>query len=179
MQDFWSKQCFGLACLLEPETGGDPARRAAEAKRHLAESLGRLRECSQLELRNLSFVTEVQSWGSYKPVDKCEFLPGQIVLLYAELENIQTRSTPKGYHTSWRSSYQVFDSRGTRVAEHEFGPNEEYCKSPRCDFFIGCEFSMPKQIYPGKHTLQLTVVDLNSQKVGQSTIEFAIRAAKP
>ena len=63
--------------------------------------------------------------------------------------------------------------RGQRVAEQEFATNEEYCRNYRRDFFIGYEFSMPK-INPGDYVLKLTVTDLNSLKIGQSSIEFSI-----
>jgi hypothetical protein len=174
MQDFWSKQLFGLATLLETEQIADPTRRAGEAERHLVEAIARLGESSPLVVKNLAFVTDVQSFGAYKPFTKNEFAPGQRLLLYAEVENFKSNETPKGCFTALQSSYQILDSRGQRVADHEFSVNEEYCHNPRRDFFIGYEFLLPKHIYPGKHTLQLTVTDLNSQKIGQSNIEFNI-----
>ncbi len=174
MQDFWSKQLFGLATLLDTEQIAEPTRRAGEAERHLIEAIARLGESSPLLVRNMAFVTEVQSFGAYKPLAKNEFVPGQRLLLYAEVENFKSNETPKGSYTALQSSYQILDSRGQRVADHEFSVNEEYCHGPRRDFFIGYEFLLPKHIYPGKHTLQLTVTDLNSQKIGQSNIEFTV-----
>jgi hypothetical protein len=174
MQDFWSKQIFGLATLLDTEQMAEPTRRAGEAERHLIEAIARLGESSPLVVKNLAFVTEVQSFGAYKPLAKNDFAPGQRLLLYAEVENFKTNETPKGCTTALQSSYQILDSRGQRVADHEFSVNEECCRNVRRDFFIGYEFVLPKHIYPGKHTLQLTVTDLNSQKIGQSSIEFNI-----
>jgi hypothetical protein len=174
MQDFWSKQIFGLATLLDTEQIAEPTRRAGEAERHLIEAIARLGEASPLVVKNLAFVTEVQSFGAYKPFAKNEFVPGQRLLLYAEVDNFKSNETPKGCFTALQSSYQILDSRGQRVADHEFSANEEYCHNPRRDFFIGYEFVLPKHIYPGKHILQLTVTDLNSQKIGQSNIEFTI-----
>jgi hypothetical protein len=174
LQDFWSKQLFGLATLLDTDQITDPTRRAGEAERHLIEAIARLGESSPLVVKNLTFVTEVQSFGVYKPLAKTDFAPGQRLLLYAEVENFKTNETAKGCSTALQSSYQILDSRGQRVADHEFSVNEECCRNPRRDFFIGYEFVLPKHIYPGKHTLQLTVTDLNSQKIGQSNIEFNI-----
>lgn len=98
------------------------------------------------------------------------------MLLYAEVENFASESTPKGYHTALRSSYQIFDGRNQRVADHQFTTTEEYCRRPRRDYFIGYHLRLPKRIYPGKHTLQLTIEDLKSQKVGQSSIELTIKS---
>ena len=177
MQEFWSEQLYGLAALLEPQLFSEPSRRKAEAKEHLAQAACKLGESCPLVVRKLSFVTVIQSYGSYEPFEKYEFQPSQRVLLYAEVENLKSEETARGFHSSSRSSYQIFDSSGRRVAQHEFSTNEEHCRNRRRDFFIVYDFHLPKQIFPGRHTLQLTVVDRNSQKIGQSLIEFAVKSA--
>jgi len=175
MQDFWANEFCGLAALLDPQQTPDAMRRAGEAERHLSTALDRLSESAPLLVRNLAFVTDVQSYGAYKQFDAYLFQPGQRVLLYAEIENFKSKETARGFHTALQSSHQILDSRGQRVTEHDFGTNEEYCRNPRRDFFIGYEFYLPKQIYAGKYTLQLTVTDLNSDKIAQSTIDFTVR----
>jgi len=174
-QDYWSKQIFGLCTWLDAERTPDAARRAGETKRILSEALARLGESAPLVVRNLAFCTAVLGYGSIQPFKKSEFAPDQEVLLYAEVENFLSEATAKGFHTSLRSSYQVFDSRGQRVADHEFPVVEEFCQNPRRDYFIGYHLRLPKRIYPGKHTLQLTVEDSQSHKVGQSTIAFTVK----
>jgi hypothetical protein len=175
LQDFWSKELYGLATWLDAEKTPDDQRRAGEAKRILGEALARLGEAAPLTVNNLAFCTAVQSYGAVTPFKKCEFVPDQEVLLYAEVDNFTAEPTPKGFHTSLRSSYQIFDSRGQRVAEHEFSSIEEHCQNPRRDFFIGYHLRLPKRIYSGKHTLKLTVEDLKSHRVGESSIDLVIK----
>ncbi len=177
-QEFWSKQLYGLATWLDADSTADPARRTAETKRILQEALIRLGESAPLVVRNLAFCTEVQSYGCTKPFKSYKFAPGQEVLLYAEVENFISEPTAKGFHTSLRSSYQIFDSRGQRVADHRFATTEEHCQNARRDFFIGYRLRLPSRIYPGKHTLQLTIEDLKDHKVGQSSIDFTIRGVE-
>ena len=178
MQDFWSKELYGLAMLLDSEKNPDTTRRAAESKQILYEAVTRLGETAPLVVRNLSFCTAIQSYGCFTPFKKFEFTPDQEALLYAEMDNFASESTPKGFHTQLRSSYQILDTAGQRVADHTFTTTEEYCQNARRDFFIGYHLRMPKRINPGKYTLQLTIEDLKSQKVGQSTIEFTIKEAE-
>ena len=156
------------------EQSPDAAGRAVEAKTALAEALGRLAESAPLVVRSLAFCTEVQSYGCAKRFEKYEFQPNQEVLLYAELENFGTERTPKGCHTSLRSNYQVVDSRGRPIEDHAFAATEEYCQNVRRDYFIGYHLRMPKRIEPGKYSLQLSVEDLKSKKVGQASIEFDV-----
>lgn len=176
LQEFWSETLFSLALLSDNELNSDPQLRLTEARRHLQTGLRRLSEECPLEVTGLAFVTAVQSWGVYDAFEKYEFTPGQKVLLYAEVENLSAESTPKGYRTAWRSSYQILDSTGKEVARYEYAPNEEYCRRPRRDFFIGCELSLPAEAAAGRYTLRLTVVDLIRNRVGQGTIEFSLRS---
>ncbi len=174
-EEFWSKQLFGLDLLLDTARTPDAARRTAEAKQALDDALARLGETAPLEVRNMAFCTKIESYGCIENFFKYDFTPQQEVLLYAEIENFVSEETSRGAHTALRSSYLILDSRGQQVAEHEFTNTEEYCNQPRRDFFIGYHLRLPERIYPGKHTLQLTIEDLNSEKLGQSSIEFWIK----
>ena len=122
----------------------------------------------------MAFCREVQSYGSIKRFERREFSPGQRLLLYAEINNFRSENTAKGYHTSLRGSFHIFDSSGHRVDKRESTTTEEHCISPRRDYFIGCDFHLPTNISPGRHTLKLTVEDLKSHKVGESSIDFTV-----
>ncbi len=52
---------------------------------------------------------------------------------------------------------------------------EEYCQNQRRDFFMRYHVWLPKRIYSGRYTLQLTIEDTLSQKIGQSSLEFTIK----
>ena len=175
MRDFWSNELFGLDILLDTQRFSRDSHRAAEAKRHLCRAVASLGESATLEIRNLAFCSEVQSYGSIKRFGSREFTPGQRLLLYAEVDNFHSENTAKGYHTSLRSSFQIFDSSGRRVDRRESTTSEEHCQSPRRDYFIGCDFRLPTNIYPGRHTLKLTVEDLKSHKVAESSIDFTVK----
>lgn len=178
MQEFWTKEMYGLATLMDAEKTPDITRRASESKQILTEAVTKLSETAPLVAKNLNFCTAIQSYGCYTVFKKYEFAAEQEALLYAEIDNFASESTPKGFHTQLKSSYQILDSTGQRIAEHSFTTTEEYCQNARRDFFIGYHLRMPKRINPGKYTLQLTVEDLVSQKVGQSTIDFTIKDAE-
>lgn len=175
-QSFWANELFGLAAVLDAERQPDLARRAAEAATHLDQARARLRESGALTVRNIAFCTEVRSYGIVKPFESHEFAPGQEVLLYAEVENFKSESTPEGYHTALKSSYEVLDSEGRRVAQHEFPLTEEHCKNVRRDFFIRYFLRLPeKPTGEGKHTLRLSIEDTLGQKTGQATIDFTFK----
>lgn len=173
-QTFLSEEVYGLGLWMDSDRGPDGSRRSAEAKTHLTTALNKLGEACQLTIHNLAFCTKIDSYGCNKLFDKYEFTPGQEVLMYAEVENLTSEATPQGYHTSLQSGYQIFDARNQRVADDQFNTTEEYCRNPRRDYYVDYRFRLPEQMYPGRHTLQLTVRDQKSNKIGQSTIEFTI-----
>ena len=132
----------GLATYRDDQRVPDAGRRAAEATLQLRDAVARLGEQAGLIVRNLAFCSEVSSFGVYKKFENPEFKPGQELLMYLEVDNFKTESTEKGYHTSFKTSYQILDSRGARVAEQEFAATEEYCQNPRatssCVILSGC-----------------------------------------
>ncbi len=176
-QDFWAKEIYGLSTYLDNQRITDPARRAAEAAWHLQEAVRRLNESGPLSLKNLAFCSEVKSFGVYKKFDKYEFKPDQNVILYAEVQNFKIEASEKGYRTALRSSYQILDSHGNRVAEHEYPVAEEVCQNARSDFFFPLILTLPRRINEGDYTLQLTLEDTLSQKLSQSSITLTIKDA--
>jgi hypothetical protein len=173
-QDFWSEQLYGLAAYMDSERNQDAARRSAEASHHFREALARLNNLATLEVKNLGFCTDVKSFGVYEPFTKNVFRAGQEVLIYAEVENFSSELVEKGHKISLRTSYQILDLHGARVAKQEFPTVASECRALRRDLFVSYSVFLPQRIYPGKYTLHLSVEDLQSQKLGSSSIQFEI-----
>jgi hypothetical protein len=176
-QEFWTSEFYGLSTELDTDRMPDPSRRAAEAAEHLRNAATTLGHSGSLIVRNLTFCTEVNSYGMIKPFAKYDFKPGEQVILYAEVENFASETTEKGFHTALKSSYEILDSRGVRVDGQDFAVTEEVCRNARRDFFIRYFVFMPKRIYDGTYSLQLTLEDTLGKKVVQSVIKFNIVGA--
>jgi len=171
---FWREELSGLATLLDDRGISDAGRRAADARQHLQTAENTLAASSPLAVRNPAFCTEVTSFGVIRPFANYEFRPGQELLLYAELENFASDLNDKGYHTAMHSSYQIFDSRGAKVAEQDYAITEENCRNPRRDYFLRYFVYLPKQIPSGNYTLQLAIEDVLGRKAGQTSLAFAV-----
>ncbi len=174
-QEYWTSQVYGLATWMDADKTPDPARRAAEAKRILTEAVNQLGNTALLTVRNLTFCSSVQYYGSFEAVKSPEFTTGQKVLLYAEVENFRTEPSPKGFHTAVKFNWQIFDARGNRVGENVAATSEETSLTPKHEFFITKWFFLPASMPSGKYTLQFTVEDVLGKKVGQSSIEMTIK----
>lgn len=177
-QDYWSKQLYALSTYLDRQRINDPARRAGEAGLHLTKAVAALAEQGPLRVCNLAFCREVSSYGVLKRFEPAEFTAGQKVLLYAEFENFKSEQSADGYHTALEASYQILDNRGQRVARDDLPLTEEHCQNRRRDFFASYFIVLPKTIYEGTYTLELTIEDKLAHKIGQSSIEFIIKEKK-
>jgi hypothetical protein len=129
-------------------------------------------------VRNLAFCTEVSSYGVFKRFEREELRPGEKVVLYAEVENYLSQATPRGYHTALGGSYQIFDSRGQKIDEHELPLMEEHCQNPRRDYFLAYDsLRLPRELLDGKYSLKLSIEDTLGKKIGQSSIDFKVKNA--
>lgn len=173
-RDFWSNELFGLGVMLDHRQFRSTDTRATEALTHLRRAAASLAEEGSLVVKNAAFCTEVKSYGVFTEFKTQDFAPEQQVLIYAELENFQTKESAKGFYTAIKTSYQILDVQGHKVASEDLSLVEETCRNPRRDFFLRFFLRMPRQIYPGEYTLQLMVEDMLGQKTGQGTIAFKI-----
>jgi len=174
VSEFWTKQLYALDTWLDTKRIPDPTDRAAATKQILEEATTELGESAPLVVRNLAFCTTVHNYGYVESFKDYAFQPGQEVLLYAEVENFAAESSREGYHTALKSSYRIFDAQGRPLVDDDLPINEDYCQNPRHDFFFAFRLYVPQHIYPGRYTLKLTIEDLKSRKIGQSSIQFTV-----
>ena len=129
---------------------------------------------SNLEIHNVAFCTEVDSFGIITKFPQYHFQPDQQVLLYCELDNFVSQKLKNEYETKLQGSYEIVDSSGRRVTDQLLPPDEHICSNQRRDYFIAYRIFTPKDIAPGRYTLKLTIEDMNGHKFGQSSIDFQI-----
>ncbi|HEY1603187.1 MAG TPA: hypothetical protein VGG64_26520 [Pirellulales bacterium] len=177
-QEYWSKQLAGMATLLDVQTTPDASQRVAAAHQRLTETANRIGQLSPLVVKNIAFCTDVASYGVVTKFAEKEFAPGQPVLLYAEVENFKSDESPKGFHTALKSSYQVLDKQGAKMASVDPQTMEEYCQNPRRDYFVRYRLNLPKPLPDGAYTLQLTIEDTLGQKTGKASLDFTVKEKK-
>jgi hypothetical protein len=141
-----------------------------------------LAAASKLDLRNLAFCEEVQSFGWIKEFVRNEFQPKQQVILYVEVDNFSAvEKSPQTFETELQGHYQIFDGRGNIVAERKLPLDREVCRNYRRDYFLAYPIYLPDSIPPGRYRLELSIEDLKAtgeyqgRKFGEGMIEFTIR----
>lgn len=173
-QDYWNKQLFAVSTYLDSERQPDNKRRAAGALMHLDHARAKLAELATMQVRKLAFVNSVDGYGAYTLHKENKFKAGASITLYAELENFSSESTKAGFRTRLATSYEVLDKNGQRVDSADFPEVEDLCQNLRRDFHMQYTITLPTQIYAAEYTIQLTITDQQSQKIGQASVPFEI-----
>lgn len=174
-QEYLRHQLLALWTAIDPEGHPVPQRRWAAALPQLREATNYLAAATgKLEVRGLSFCTEVLGYGMLTPFDSYHFTAGQEVLLYSELENFAAERLSDGYETHFQGAYEVFDRAGKRVADNVLPPDQQVCNNYRRDYFIAYRLHLPSHLAAGRYRMEVTMEDLKGKKYGQSSIEFEI-----
>ena len=175
-QEYWQQLCWAASNSLDTEQFPSPRDRAAQSIAPLNTALRRLREQSDLAIKNIAFCEQISYFGNYQKFERDEFTPGQEVLLYAEIENFNTEQTANGEHrTLLRSVIDITGSNGEARWHKTFPATEDRCRNPRRDYFHNYQFAIPDRLPLGPHTLKLTVVDDLSGKQASYSLSFLVK----
>jgi hypothetical protein len=182
-QEFLQSQMFGLSAYLRHED--DPRTPAnvklTDATARLREAVDSLSQLGSLTVSSVNLCQQVDDFGVYTPFPADQLQPGVQVMLYGEVENFTSQPNTKGdlFKTALKSSYQIFDAQGREVAKGSFKTITDNCRNRRRDFFVRYFLDLPERMYPGEHTLTLTVEDTLGQAIGQGTYQFTVRPDSP
>lgn len=175
-QEYWQQLCWAASNSLDVEQFPSPRDRAAQSIAPLNTALRRLREQSDLSIKNIAFCEQISYFGNYQKFARDEFTPGQEVLLYAEIENFNTDQTADGEHrTLLRSVIDIVGANGEARWHKTFPATEDRCRNPRRDYFHNYQFAIPDRLPLGPHTLKLTVVDDLSGKQASYSLGFMVK----
>lgn len=176
-QDYLNYQMTAIFDAIDPEANPSSSRKWSLVMVNQKKADAHLASLSNLEIKNLSFCSEVVDFGVTTPFAVSKFKPGEEVLLYLELDNfVSERSKDgKGFETQLQGSYEIKDSAGRRIADQTLPADTHICRNIRRDYFIAYRIYMPQNISSGSYKLNLSVEDLKGRKFGNATIDFQIQ----
>lgn len=152
--------------------------RAGAALLALRQAEAALRNLSMLQVRNLKLCTKVTSFGRYDEFPEMRFLPGQPVIVYAEVDNFSTEAKSDGYETALEGTCEIYNANKEMVYLHKFGVEREISANRRRDFFFPYPFRIPAELTPGQYSLTLTIKDVLASKFDQQSILFTVESKR-
>ncbi len=181
---FWRAELFALHLATEANRTPVVSQRAARMLEHLRKANAELAAVSTLDLRNAAFCKNVFGYADVEKFRPYRFEPDQEVLLYVEIENFaferisapSERGVGEGerFETEFRGTYHILDGERRRVAQQELPRAKQVSRNLLRDYFVAYRIYMPRNIAPGRYTLELTLEDVKGEKFGQTFLDFEI-----
>lgn len=122
------------------------------------------------------FVSKLDGFGSYTPVDTLTFKRGGVALLYFEVANFSSKKVAADrFMINLSFNIIVLDAVDNIVGKKIEQAHVHPYSSERTDFFSYVRMQMPADVNPGVYTLKIKVVDGNYGDAGaEKTIVFQL-----
>jgi hypothetical protein len=134
-----------------------------------------------LQITKAEFCSHVERFDVYKKFDKSEFIPGQAVILYFQIDNYLCKKLDDGrFYTSLRTDFKILDADGKAVewkeSERFRRDIDNFWSTYVTDFFFRIWIDrLPTALRPGKYTMHVQVKDNLSDKTAETKMEFQVR----
>jgi hypothetical protein len=174
-QEFLRHQLLALWTMIDPKGHPVSSRRFTSALPQIREAAKFAAAASDsLEVRSLSFCTEIESYGQITKFPENRFDSGQQVILYCEIENFTVNQKDEGFETHLQGSYDIYNESNEKVVSQLLPADQQVSANYLRDYFIAYQMHLPAQLPSGAYRLQLTMEDVAGKKYGQSSVAFAI-----
>jgi hypothetical protein len=177
-QEFWTMLFLALAEDLDERNVTDPAQRATQTVAQLRSAAWQLQQSAHLKLRNVAFCRQIDGFGNYDLLPANDLVPGEAVLIYAEVRNFASVPTADGYYsTRIKSTVEIYTVGNERqlMDRSTFDVTEDHCRTIRSDYYHSYRINIPAHLSSGPYSLKLTIQDEATGKTATETIPFSVR----
>jgi hypothetical protein len=128
----------------------------------------------ELAVANVCFASRVRAWGVVDRFPADRFAPGQQVILYFELDHVESQESAAGHTTRVDTRLVLRGADGGVLHEWTFDPLEETCLSRRRDYFARYVLALPNELPAGRCRLDLKVEDLCSGRTAATSLPLEV-----
>ena len=175
---------LGLLSLAAGLTEGDPhkisQRQATVFLDQLRGMAGHLQPLAPFTIGRLCFCRKIWEYGRFEewPTDHV-FRPGEMVLLYAEIQNFSTVQRGESYVINLASSMEIRNAKGQQVLFRVFEDDKKPDRSlsVRRDYCNKITLTLSTDYSPGTYTFHFIVKDLPTGRTAKRSLEFVVGPA--
>ncbi len=179
-QSFMRHHLQGLWHLIDPEGHPSTSQRLSSVATEFREAAKLAGAATTaLDVKRLTFCTEIEAYGQIKPFDENRFKKGQQVILYCEVENFKANQNETGFEMHLQGSYEIYDSENQRIFNQVLPADRQVSANYLRDYFVAYQMFLPNDLVSGRYSLKLTMEDLVGTKYGQAEVNFEIEGGSP
>ena len=130
----------------------------------------------ELSIPDIRICRQVRGFDDVVAFDPQKLRQGQPILIYAELEDFHSVSTTRGYRTLTLSTLEVRTSDGEVLARQPLGTAVDLADTPRREFFLTHQLTIPDDLPAGEYVFGLCVDDLLGHSSARA--ELAVRVTE-
>jgi hypothetical protein len=127
-----------------------------------------------LRIVNACFASRVRGWGQVDRFEASRFREEQDVIVYFELEDLQSHETDAGHRTEVDTSLRLVTEEGRTLHEWSFAPVEETCPTRRRDYFLRYVLRLPAGLAPGRCRLDVATTDAVGDRTATASLPLEI-----
>jgi len=176
-QEFWQELILGISQFRNPNQN-------VEYDEHIAATIGQLRQAvqqleplSSLSIGRLDFCSKIHKFGMIDTFPSNTFGPGDRLLIYAEVDNLQPELSPLDtYRTSFSGTLEIWsDSSAEPIESWPHASITDDSTTRRSDFYQNYQITLPAHLPQGDYEIRLQVRDDISGRSVDSTLKFAVQ----
>jgi hypothetical protein len=156
----------------------DPAE-VAHVVDQLEIATNELRPRAALTIEKMCFCWHIKEFGVYRPLPSDpEFRPGELVQIYAELQNFTDEPHGNLHRVRLASTLEIREFNGSKVWRRDYHDRDtDVSQSRRHDLIGNYTFQVPR-IPPGLYILSLEVTDVPTRRTVEKTLDFRVVPAR-
>lgn len=130
-----------------------------------------------VNMGQLIFCTWVRGYGQYQARKNNHFRPGDFTWVYVELRNIHDQRLPDGrFGLKLTGQLEICRQDGQPIGKPITMIAENLSMTPRRDFFIRFDYTVPAHLPPGPYQMRLRITDQATSRTAESTASFVVLA---
>lgn len=179
-QEFWQELVLALSRFRSPDESVDYEEHIAATIGQFRMAIRQLEPLSSLAIPRLEFCSGIDSFGSIDTFPSNTFKPGERLLIYAEIDNLQSEVSPLGsYRTSFSGTVQIWPDASTSpekwIKSEPFETFHDDSSTRRSDYFMNYEFNLPEHLAPGAYEVRLLLRDEISGRTTRASRQFSVQ----
>jgi len=130
---------------------------------------------ADLSLPEVALCSVIRGYGDFEPLETDRLEPGQPLLLYAAVENFDSRLDRGQFRTQTYSVVELCHPNGLPIVREPMGLAQDLSKSRRSEYFLAHRWKLPRHLDPGRYVIRLQVFDVQSQQLAEESISVTVR----
>ena len=174
-QEFWQELILSISRFRAPDEDLGRDEQMAQTVAQLRSAVQHLEILAPLSIRRADFCSQVHGFGSIETYLTNDFRPGERVIIYVELNNLESNLSPAGtWNAVVSGSLQILGDSSNEIEAYQLPTVEDQSTSLRTDYYHTYQITLPSHLHRGSYEVRLQMKDELGNRRVSCTLPFRI-----